>query len=441
MKYWTRDHSALLNALRAGAVVPTLYRRLGLERFTPTDAQIRGLRDWAASLRRDAGWEVLRDVLDRPAAWPDVWKEAIEAGFSPRTDHHHALLFADFCDRFIAAKDFTGARWAWRQCIGAWSRVFDSPYPGELFDDVAPRLSDDGPDRDEMLRAMLDRLVDARLDDLREASGVAAPTDQPTLERPRLRFAWQALQYVMETAARVSDRWGTFAHLGHRAEHGRQLVNADVVRRFEALGEEVDLSAAEEEALLGRFQWQADYFATVGYTEAAVTSMVSEIVETCWGLRRVGRDERPEFDMLLRIGAPFNEDLRRRLKNYDSAFGHNSRCADFLVFQGEQESDHDRRRARFEAGLEVCPGHRNSAMLLSYEPLHDARVLLAQTSLTPSVVSMIPGTSRRVDEAVRRAWELCDEAEEIYPYNETLEEVRDEVRAEAERLGVSLPVE
>lgn len=439
MRHWTRDHAALLNALRAQTVVPTLYRRLALERFTPGDAEVRRLRDWASSLREDPAWDVLEGVLDRPAAWPAAWKDAVEAGFSPRTDHHHALLFGDFCERFVAASDYTAARWTWRQSIAAWSRVFSSDYPGALFDDVAPRLSEDGPDRDEMLQTMLDPLLDERVRDLREASGLAAPTDQPSLDRPRLRFGWQALGYVMETSARTDDRWGTFARTGRVAEERRQAVSSEVVRRFEALGEEVDLSEAQGEALLGRFRWFADYFDTVGFTESAVTSIVSEVVDTCWALRRIGRDERPEFAMLIRIGAPFNEDLRRRLRTFESAFGHNSRCADFLVFQGEEASDHERRRAIFETGLQVCPGHRNSAMLLSYESLHDARVLLAQTSLTPAVVAMIPGTSRRVDEAVRQAWEKCAEAEEIYPYNETLPEVRDEVLAEADRLGIDLP--
>lgn len=437
MKYWSREHGALLAALRASAVVPPLVRRLSLERVSPDDAEIRRLRGWASSLRADPGWAAIASVIETPTAWPRAWDDAVAAGFSPESDHHHALLFGRFCERFVAAADFEGASWTWRQGIDAWARVFATDYPVRLFDDLAPRLSEDGPGRDELLRTMLDTLLDPRVTDLQEAAGAAKPAAVPDIERRRLRFAWRALQRA-RTIDTDRDPHGTLGRLSQRASEACSSATTAVLTRFEKLVEELDLSVAADATLLGPFQWVAAYVEIVGYSEAAVTTVISSIVDTCWALRRVGRDNIPEFATLLRLGAPFNSNLFDRLTNLDSAFGHNSRCADFLVFAGEQKKESAARRTTFEAGLKVCPGHRNSAMLLSYEVLGEARRVLSQAALTPAVASLVPGTSRRVDELVRRAADLLDEVEQIYPYNEALPDVRKTLDNEARRLHVEL---
>lgn len=438
MNYWTNDHTTLLNALRANAVVPVLYRRLALERLSPDDAEVRRLRGWAACIRRDAGWRVIERVLDRPAAWPAVWEEATNAGFSPVTDHHHALLFGRFCEQLVNAQDWETADWTWRQSVKAWTRVFSSDYPGQLFDDLAPKLSDDGPGKDEMLAGMLDALVERRRADLREASGVTKPGRDLVIERRRLRFASRALSSLADLAESTRDDYGTLRHLAQLAQRAHAQVSAEVVTRFEKLAEEVDFSDAKGDQLLGHFRWAASFFDVVGNSESGTTALVSQVVEACWALRRVGRDDIPEFRALLDLGAPFNQNLFARLKSLESAFGHNSRCADFLVFVGEQATDAARRKEIFASGLEICPGHRNSAMLLSYEHLTDAERILTQLALAPSVVSIVPGTSQRIDRLLREAEARLSEAESVYPYNERLPEVRESLEREAERLDVSL---
>ena len=438
MTGWTREHRGLLAALRASAIVPPLVRRLSLERVSPDDAEIRRLRGWASALRADPGWSAIEQLIEAPEAWPQAWDAAVALGFSPTCDHHHALLFGGFCERFVAAHDWEGAGWTWRQAIDAWARVFASDYPGQLFDDVEPKLSADGPDRGEMLRTMLDGLVAGRERDLRESAGVAKPGN-PELERRRLRFAWRALLHTraLRNTAVSDDPFGTLTRLGGIADERCNVVNAEVLGRFEQAVEQLDLSEAADETLLGPFRWVAGFFDVTGLTESAVTTMISTIVETCWGLRRVGRDDIPEFKVLLELGAPFNDDLFDRLTRFDSAFGHNSRCADFLVFRGEKQKG-DARRTTFEAGLTVCPGHRNSAMLLSYESLGDATKLITQVAMTPTLAAKMPGSGHRIEEMLRSAKRALDEAEEIYPYNESLPDAREALDKEVRRLHVDI---
>lgn len=436
MSRWTREHQALLTALRANAVVPPLVRRLSLERVSPDDTEIRRLRGWASALRADPGWEVLRHVTESPDAWPAIWDDAVAAGFSPASDHHHALLFGRFCERFVAAQDWEGASWTWRQGVDAWVRVFSTDYPAQLFEDLRPKLSDEGAGRDEMLRGMLDGLLEPRSVELREAAGLGRP-GAPAIERRRLRFAWRALQHVGAIGDGVDDPFGTIARLRGQADEARNVVGAEVLGRFKKAVGEIDLSEATGDDLLGPFRWVASYFELTGYSESAVTAVVSTIVETCWGLRRVGRDERSEFAQLLELGKPFNENLFDRLTSFESAFGHNSRCADFLVFIGENQTGAPR-RATFEAGLQVCPGHRNSAMLLSHEMIREASKLITQVAVSPTLAGKVPGTRNRLADLLRSANALLDEAEETYAYNESLPDARDSLETELRRLDVQL---
>ena len=439
MRRWTREHDALLNALQAASIVPTLYRRMSLERYTPDADEVRRLRDWATSLRSDPAWEVLEPVAESPAAWPDVWQAAVDRGFSPRTDHHNALLLARFCDRFLQARDYEGASWAWRQAVASWARVFRSPYPGELFDAVAPNLGEDGAEtRGELLRTMLDDLVASRVDNLRQAAGLTDRSELPTIDRRLLRFAHRALKQLAGISD-AEDPYATLRHLAGVATTGIGQVNAEILRRFEALGKDTDLSAATGDAVVRRFRWAATYFEIVGLTEGAVTTVVSAAVETCWTMRKLDRDERPEFGELLDVVQPLNRNLAERLRSFESAFGHNSQCADFLVFLGERERDSARKLDIFREGLAVCPGHRNSAMLAAWELVNEVRVILLQTALTPPLVSRVAGPPRSIEESLQRAWALCNEAERIYAFHEELPGLREKVSIEAERHRVSLP--
>src|SRR5699024_361778 len=128
-----KAHRALRTALCAEKLVPALICELSRHRCRARKADPRELRDWILSLQNDPGWAGIAPYLQDPASqtgasWPTVWSQAVAAGWAPRTDHHHALLFARFCRELIVAQDFEVARYCWRECLAAWLRVFDSEY-------------------------------------------------------------------------------------------------------------------------------------------------------------------------------------------------------------------------------------------------------------------------------------------------------------------------
>ena len=432
-----RAHRAALAALRANSVVPTLVRRFSLERLEANEDDIRRLRAWPAALKADPGWAVIASSIDNATDWPAVWDDAIAAGFSPKSDHHHALLFAAIAQRTAAEDDFEVARWAFDQSVIAWSRVFGTEYPALLFDALAPKLSSDGPDREELLRCLLEEIVANLHAPLQDAAAMRT-ANAGDVERRRLQYLWGCLR-TLHCLPTDNDPHRTIATIATAAADEQLALSNEVLQRFSERVEALDLSADSGDALTGPYRWVSSVFAATEYSEAAVTQVVTSVVETCWGLRRMGRDEIPEFHLLLDLGTPFNEDLRDRLLRMDSAFGHNGKCADFLVFLGERHSTSQERRAIYRSGLEVCPGHRNSAMLLSYELLADARKLLNQTSVAPGIVGRLPAAADKIRGTLLQAHAIVEEANEIYPYNEQLPQIRESLRKDAERLNVELP--
>ncbi len=107
------------------------------------------------------------------------------------------------------------------------------------------------------------------------------------------------------------------------------------------------------------------------------------------------------------------------------------------MFQGEQEPHGAARRRCFEEALEVNPGHRNSAMLLSYELLAEATVALTQAQLTPKLMRGM-GVSTTAREAIHKAHALIERAGELYPHNKNLEKQRALLQSEADRLGITV---
>ncbi len=431
MKQWTRHHQALLEATRASAIIPPLYARLSLERFHPADDEIRRLRDWATSLRGDPGWTVLRAALDVPAAWPQAWTEAVDAGFSPRTDHHHALLFGEFADRFVEASDYEAATLAWRRSVRAWERVFRSGYADELFEIVGGELASREP---HLLAEMLGPLVRPRTEELRRAAGLHPERQHPEVDARLARFALGALRVLSGASGHPA-----LEHAAGLARNSIATVAVEVVRRFEQLGEDHDLSTVSGAEVLARYAWIDDYFRIADLTEGASIAVVTAATDEGWALRRLGRDDDPFFDDIFVRAARFNDDLEERLRSFESAFGQNSKCADFLVFVGEVERNLEDRKATFRRGLTVCPGHRNSAMLLAHVLVREAEATVAQSALTPALVTKSSLAKERVGVQLREAWEKLREAESVYAFDEALPDVKRQVSEEANRLGVDLP--
>jgi hypothetical protein len=432
------QHAALLEALRGERVVPSLLRRVSLERCAASDQEVVRLTDWPTALRESPeAWAELEPALEDPEAWPDAWERARALGFTPRADHHHALLFARLTDTLIARQEHETARYTWRECLRSWCALLSTDYARELVGELVEpgRVDEVGA---EVVSALLAPLPEARAGalsmTLRLDDEHIPPGEAP--DRRLARLHWQALEAVGEVAGDADGAWGALASLRRAAAEAKQRVVEGAVARFEGALEALDLTQVDSDTLRAPFEWLAELFALLGHHEASSITAVRSVVETGWKLRKVGRDEEGDFERLLELMQPFNEDLcARHLAG--TSFGHNSKCADYLTFQAEFTSDAPPKRALLEGALAVCPGHRNASMLMSYAHLNRANVLMNMTKLYPGVAGALPGGGR-IESLVREAWAELEAATRTWPHNESVDGYRATVIKEAERFGVDL---
>ncbi len=443
MKLFTPQHADVLRALYAERLIPKLYRRLTHERYEATEVHIRRLADWPAALMRQAGWGLLEPVLDDPEAWPAIWHQAMEAGFDPVAHHHHALLFSRLTERFLGDEEYELALWSWTECIRAWRGVLTTPYMEDVLDDIIQREDADDEDAEQdrrrIVTELLDPLIDRRAHDLRQSLRLdddARRTE--AIPRRRVRFCWSALMMARELTREVGeDPFNTLTRLHERATHTCEEIAAQVCSRLTRMIEEIEIAEADGADLLRPFEWAAAAFEIIGMTERASIQIVEQVVTLGWKLHKMGREEgNADFTRILEVTAPFNDDLRRRFE-HGEAFGHNAKCADFLVFQGERIDDHDRRFKTFQRAVEISPGHRNASMLLSYEYLIDANDLLNQLALMPTPVRYIPG-SGRAEKLVEQTARVLELVRETYPPNEDLDTYEQRLHKQAERFRIDM---
>ncbi len=439
MRAFGPQHAALLEALRGERVIPSLLRRVSLERCVASNEEVVRLTDWPTALREEpASWAELEPALEDPEAWPDAWERARAIGFSPRAEHHHALLFERMTDQLIARQEHETARYTWRECLRSWRALMESDYArGLLAELVDPELADEM--GDEIVSGLLARLPGSRAEALSRALRLdderINPGEAP--DRRLARLHWSAITAARDEAGDAEGVYGSLASLRQAARAATHRIVDGAVARFDRALEAVDITQADGDTLIAPFEWLAELFALIGNHEAASVTAVCSAVELGWKLRKIGRDEEGDFERLLTLVQPFNEDLSARHVN-GTSFGHNSKCADFLTFQAEFTSDAPPKRALLEGAMAVCPGHRNASMLMSYAHLNRANVLMNMTKMYPSAMGGLPGGSRRVSTIVLEAWEELEGARRAWPHNEAVESYRDTVRKEAARFRVDL---
>jgi hypothetical protein len=384
-------------------------------------------------MMKDPGWAVVQAHLDSAqtgngARWSNAWREAVAAGWSPRTDHHHALLFARFCADLVAAQDFEVARYCWEECIAAWLRVFDSDYVDAWLEQV-------GAADLKTRRRLLGRLVDARVDELSAGLSLGNSNPNTAVDRRLTRFAWEALNELQGRieASKLEDP--ALVGLGQRIERARADIVSRLMRRFAQMIDALDLSAPDIDAIMRPFQWAGDVFRILPIDASVAARVADAAVDIGWKLRKLKLDDIDKsMTRLLKSARRFNDELERFIQAGE-AFGHNSTCADFLVFRGEHRARSAGREKYFARAIAVCPGHRNASMMLSYEKLRALSDLLLKVRMVPSAIRVLPGTATRVDSALEQARVLLDEAEELYPSNEAIAEYRRQLAHEADRLG------
>lgn len=441
---WTNHHQKLLLALRAQQLIPKLHMRLTFERYVATEDDMRRLSAWPDALSQDPGWPRIEPVLDQPDAWPAAWHRATELGWSPKSDHHNALFFTQMTDRFASDEDYENALWSWTEAIGAWKRLMQSDYPSALLADLTPEADEDTrQNHQQTLRDLLSPLIEDKAHALRDALRLDDDRRQnEQIDKRQARFAWSALdmaKVILNDIDTTQDHFGILTHLLSQTSQKQETIRMETIARFERMVQALDLNEATGEALVGPFEWVTQVFEMLGANSHGSISIVEQVVDLGWSLRRLGLDDNnKDFEHILQITSHFNDDLSRRVKSLET-FGHNAKCADFLVFKGELADTTESRKAIFERGLEICPGHRNSAMLLSYEYLNEAHALIYQLKLVPGTVSRTLSPSKAVEDTVLKAWAKVEQAEDVFPTNKELEQYVARVETTAKRLGVTLP--
>ncbi|AWV88407.1 hypothetical protein DN745_03215 [Bradymonas sediminis] len=430
----------LLAALRAKTLVPTLIHCLSRGRSKARKDDPRILRDWVESIVTDPGWQVIGPRVEAlaedpkksgtrlAADWLQLWSKAVAAGWSPRTDHHHALLFGRFCDEAVAAKDFESAEYFWTESVAAWLRVLSSDY-------LDAWLKGMGATKAQTREQLLEPIIAARAAQLRSGLSLENAANPTAVDLQKTRFAWQALTHLAAQIKASGSEEPALIGLGDAVARDLGDTQAALLRQFARMIDALDLSAPNIDALLAPFNW-ADAIFEILPIDASVAARVSDAaVDIGWKLRKLGPDELDKWmKRLLSAARPFNDALEAFILD-GQAFGQNSTCADFLVFRGEHRSRSKGRDAFFERAIKVCPGHRNASMMLSYEKLLNLSDLLLRVRMVPSAITMLPGTATRVETAIAEAWELLEQAESLYPSNDKIDEYRQQLAHEAKRLG------
>lgn len=436
MSALNHQQQKLLAALRAEHLIPKLYARLSLERYTASDEDIRRMSSWPESITKDEGWQLIKLSLDEPRAWPGAWHQAVERGFSPVSDHHHALLFERLSDRFAKDEDFEGALWAFNECISAWRRVMRGDYVIKLLHDLAPEADEQtAAAHRATLKDLLDPLVDARRAQLAAALRLEdTPQQGEQIERRVTRFAWSALEMIqLILTDSGQDPIGALARAKARAKAHQQQLRAQVIERFKRMLESLNLSEEAKDSVLPTLDWARAVFELIGADLESCIEIVHQVVELGWTLRRLGRDESDEFKFMFISMSTFNEQLANNIHD-PLSLGHNSKVSDYLVFQGELATDRPERKAIFERSLAICPGHRNSTMLYSYELVYEANQLLGQ-----SKVRDLTGVKGGGQNTLLEAWAKLQQVEQLYPQNKNLEKARAQAIELAKQARIELP--
>ncbi len=423
---WTQKHEALLSALRGDDTIPSLYRALSHGRYHLDEDQVARLRDWVRSLATDPAWPHLERSLDSLTAWPETWNSAVEAGFSPLSDHHNALVLREIAGRFASDGDYKSALRLYIWHVEAFQRLFATDYPLNFVADVDPQAEGWEP------KDVFTGIFRDETEDLIAKAKDAYATQ--TIDRGQLKFAASCLDFVAKLQVGTTDSFGAMTAWKASAVSGKSEISRIAQKRFDDELDAMDWTA-DNDTIAAPFERLSTLTAALTPSEALLVHVVTETVEVLWKIRHVGNDESDGFKRILAAIAPLNEMLAERVLS-GKAFGHNSKCADFMVFEGELISEPGPRSAKFKRGLEVCPGHRNCLMLLSYVRLHDADVPLVQLETLPSITKAVPGRKALYGRLVGEIESAIAGCEEIFAHNKSLPEYKERLQKQKERLGM-----
>ncbi|MEZ4460125.1 MAG: hypothetical protein R3E66_10420 [bacterium] len=406
MKWWSPAHRALLNALTAEDIVPRLILRLSGGHVTATQDDVRRLRDWPHALKESSSWPELIQHLDAPQ-FSDRFEAAIAATMPDRAAHHHALLLGDLARRLAEARQYDDALRCESWSKTSWQQIAASGYLDRLALAVEPSSSAD--DRKRLIETLLQPRFDAKVAELRER-----------LSEPSQQLDETALVYLRQWF----DVWGGFDALARPVSFVGVATRA-IGAQLDAELQHVDLSSADSD-VVSPFRTARLRTKALGDPDAVFSEILTRMIPTLWSLRRAGRDETKAFRELVDEGISMSDALITAIAS-GAALGQNARCADLFVFRAERERGADRRPFLRKA-LDVCPGHRNASMLLSYVLLHEM-----QLELFNAKNALFTAGRKKI---LAKAHQKLREAELAFALNEDIEKYRERFAEACFKAGI-----
>lgn len=405
------------------ALLPALHAHLtGLEHGPEDNPGL--LADLLALLQPDPDFSALGQALLAPqgqarlqALWP-----AMEARLPPRGHHHLALLHTRAAWRAWHHQDHPKATRLWSRALTSFGKALSDPdfLPELARDACAPQLSASLPS---LLPAWL---LEPHLHPLEEAL--------PQL-RPGGGEGLLAHWHVLRHGAELLQRGGASEELVRQVEQASARHRARLRQRAldhaQELARDVESTSATDAQLQAPFVFLQAAQQLMGPDEEVSIWATERAVAWIWPLYKTRTHEPTK--KLLAVSRPFAEHVERLLLQQTGAFGRQSLCADFLLFEADYVEFEEEKRW-FERALAVCPRHRNAHLMLSYHELRLAHRELSKCENNTGLAAYVQISGEPLREAWRRAQGHIEEAARLFPENPKLGDYRERLEKARHKL-------
>ncbi len=373
-----------------------------------------------ALLRQDPGFEALGRALLEPEAgaragqFALVWP-AVHQRLDSVAHHHLALLYTRWGWNALGQQERPQRVWAWWQkALEAYgASLGNEHFLTQLCHDA--QLPDKAPD---LLSNVLDWLIEPHAQAL-----VTALEDALSLKPALVAAHWSVLKHAAESL----EKGGLTDVLAlKQVELGCAMWQRRVIDKALAMVDEmarpVESIGAKREELIRPFEMLRLVTEITGPNEDISVWALEKCVEWSWPLYK-SKEEIRLKDML-DASRPFAKHVESLLGRGTGAFGRNNASADYILFSADFVP-FEEQAAHFRRALEICPGHRNSRLMLSYHKLNLARRAMDEADRREPPGAIISIDRKAALAEVGRAEVLLDEAEALFPPNTRLSDHRE----------------
>ncbi len=387
------------------ALLPLLYKALtGQSAPLTRSARLGGLLDLLSTDRSYP--EAAASLLDGSARWAALWPDMRSR--LPAEGHHHLALLALRSGWDALDDDPSAATRSFLAALEAFARVVADPnYIAQWR--AAAGLGAERLDP-------IPWILAPHAQWLREA--VAEPA---SFHARRAGVHWMVLE-------RAGDRLGSNALSVARALQ-TEIVELALAQAVELASQTEPLQASDAE-LIAPLHLLRDLTGGIGIQEDISIWALESAVGWAWPLYKTRELDR--LRVLMEAVRPFGMHVEELLVRNEGAFGRQSLCADFLLFLADN-APFEEQDGLFLRGLKVCPGHRNSRLMLSYHRLRQAHAALVKAEAPAGLSEMVLGR-RQFRETVASARALVDEAEALFEPNPKIDDYRKRVQALEKRV-------